>query len=162
MLILNKIFIYYIMTKCYKTSDNYYYNCAPKMQDGRSFTDYRANCTLDNMVSSSNNIQSSYEYRLFLQRNGKKLINKFNDYNYKMNGCNDCGDTMLAEQSELNCSEKGCNKTINDINGLGLGRNNGNIDNIWEKQNLVNNPENECNKPSSELLNFYHTMNYEL
>lgn len=150
------------MSKCYKTSDNYFYNCAPKMQDGRSFTDYRPNCTLNNMVSSSNNTQSSYEYRMFLQRNGNKLRNQIVDYNYKMNGCNDCGNTLLAEQSNLNCNSNGCSKTINDLNGLGMGKSNGTVDNIWEKQNLINNPDNNCNNVSNELLNYYHTMSYKL
>ena len=150
------------MSKCYKTSDNYYYNCAPKMQDGRSFTDYRPNCTLNNMVSSSNNNQSSYEYRMFLQRNGNKLRDQILDYNYKMNGCNQCGNTLLAEQSNLNCNSNGCSKTINDLNGLGMGKSNGSVDNIWEKQNLINNPDNNCNKVSNELLNYYHTMSYKL
>ena len=102
MLILNKIFIYYIMTKCYKTSDNYYYNCAPKMQDGRSFTDYRANCTLDNMVSSSNNIQSSYEYRLFLTRNAEKLMEQNRKVAYEKNGVSKCKKPYNTNKQNMN------------------------------------------------------------
>jgi len=150
------------MSKCYKTSDNYFYNCAPKMQDGRSFTDYRSNCTLDNMVSSNNNNLSSYEYRLFLQRNGNKLRDQMVEYNKRMNGCDQYGNTVLAEQSTLSCNPNGCNKTISNLNGLGIGRSNGLIYNSWEQENIVNNPNNVCNQASSELLNYYHTMDYQL
>ena len=103
------------MASCYKASDNRYYNCAPNMQDGRQFTDYRPSCSLNNLLASDNGAQSAYEYRLFLQRNGNKVRSMMKDYNKRMADCDSCKNTMLDEQSTLSCGPNGCNKTINNF-----------------------------------------------
>tara|TARA_B100001094_G_scaffold328976_1_gene390694 strand:- start:655 stop:1176 length:522 start_codon:yes stop_codon:yes gene_type:complete len=149
------------MASCYKTSDNRYFNCAPIMQDGRQFTDYRPSCYLNSLLASNNNTQSSYEYRMFLQRNGNKVMGMMKDYNKRMSDCDVCQNTMLDEQSTLTCGPNGCNKTINNINGLGMGRDNGPIDRVWKKEIPSNNPQNCC-RPQGELFNYYHTMDYNL
>ena len=51
--------------------------------------------------------------------------------------------------------------TLNNINGLGLGRDNGSIDRVWKKEIPANNPKNCC-RPGNELYNYYHTMDYNL
>ena len=33
---------------CYKASNNKYFNCPPRMDDGRHFTDYRSSCDTNN------------------------------------------------------------------------------------------------------------------
>ena len=149
------------MASCYKTSDNRYYNCAPNMQDGRQFTDYRPSCSLNNLLASDNGAQSAYEYRLFLQRNGNKVRSMMKDYNKRMADCDSCKNTMLDEQSTLSCGPNGCKKTINNLNGLGMGRNTGSIDRLWQKDIPVNNPVNSC-RPEGELFNYYHTMDYNI
>ena len=78
-----------------------------------------------------------------------------------MSDCNMCKNTMLDEQSMLTCGPDGCNKTLNNINGLGLGRDNGSIDRVWKKEIPANNPKNCC-RPGNELYNYYHTMDYNL
>ena len=149
------------MASCYKTSDNRYFNCAPMMQDGRQFTDYRPNCHINNSIAVDNGVQSAYEYRMFLQRNGAKVMGINKDYNKRMSDCNVCGNTMLDEQTKMSCGTDGCKKTINNINGLGLGRDQGNIDRVWNGELPSVNPNNCC-RPDNELFNYYHTLDYNL
>ena len=35
---------------CKKTSNNKYFNCPPRMDDGRHFTDYRPNDRVNNLI----------------------------------------------------------------------------------------------------------------
>jgi len=51
---------------CNKTSNNKYFDCPARMDDGRIFTDYRPSSSVDDMIRYSNNVMSSYEYRQFL------------------------------------------------------------------------------------------------
>ena len=44
------------MNSCYKTSNNKYFKCPPRMDDGRHFTDYRPNCHVNNLVRANNKI----------------------------------------------------------------------------------------------------------
>jgi hypothetical protein len=62
------------MAHCYKTSNNKWFSCPPRMDDARHFTDYRPNCHMNNLVRTNNEIVNSYDYRQFLTRNADKLI----------------------------------------------------------------------------------------
>ena len=44
---------------CYKTTNNKYFNCPPRMSDGRHFTDYRPVCDVNNLIASNNNLVSN-------------------------------------------------------------------------------------------------------
>lgn len=149
------------MASCYKTSDNRYFNCAPIMQDGRQFTDYRPNCHINNSIVVDNGIQNTYQYRLFLQRNANKLMGLNKNYNKRMADCNVCENTMLDEQTKMSCNSNGCKKTINNINGLGQGRDYGSIDRVYRREVPTINPPNNC-RPNDELFNYYHTLDYNL
>ncbi len=63
------------MSLCYKTTNNKYFNCPPRMDDGRHFTDYRPNCFLNNLLAGNNNLQNSFELRTFLTNNAVDLMN---------------------------------------------------------------------------------------
>ena len=58
---------------CNFTSDNYYRDCPSRMSDGRNFTDYRSSCTMNNLIRASNSIANTFEYRMFLTRNGDDI-----------------------------------------------------------------------------------------
>lgn len=60
-------------TKCDKSSAG---ECPLRMQDGRSFGDavYGARCDKQYQTQLDMQFQSSYEYRLFLQRNAEALM----------------------------------------------------------------------------------------
>ena len=95
-------------------SDN---SCLNKMADGRAFTDYRPQCTIN--ASTMN----SYDQRMYLMKNASSIMKNNLD---KMEICN-CFDfnstgTMLPEQNITKCDSHSCSTTLNDISGLGVGR----------------------------------------
>jgi hypothetical protein len=46
------------------------------MQDGRFFTDYNPDCSINKKIKSQFGITDDHEYRLFLQRNGTKILDQ--------------------------------------------------------------------------------------
>ena len=91
---------------CHKTSDNKHFDCPPRMDDGRHFTDYRSNCHINNLVRSNNAISNSHQYRMFLTHNGERLMNLNRAYATQKNNCGDCDETMLPEQTSTSCDGK--------------------------------------------------------
>ena len=76
---LYKLFILYnsiyYMSSCYKISNNKYFHDPAIMNDGRTFTDYRSQTTLNNLIMENNNIKNNFEYKQFLIHNGSEIIN---------------------------------------------------------------------------------------
>ena len=71
------------MSLCYKTSNNKYFDCPPRMADGRFFTDYRPNCYTQNLIRSKNGLNNSFQYRMFLTHNAENLMDiNYNQPNY--------------------------------------------------------------------------------
>ena len=73
--------------------DNVYTNLPAKVEDGgRDFGDYRSSRALNEHIKHINNIWRDDDYRLFLQKNGKKYMDKdWERYNeqkkYWINAC---------------------------------------------------------------------------
>ncbi len=80
-----------------------YKACAPKMRDGRAFTDYRPVCTTENLIQLQNGIKNSYDYRLFLQENAESIMDFNRAYAIKKNGCEPCNapKVIWSEQTPL-------------------------------------------------------------
>jgi hypothetical protein len=75
---------------CNKTSNNKYFDCAPIMNDGRAFTDYRPSGFVNAEIQIGNDIKNNQEYRQFLIQNAAHIM-KLNDENAKMkNQCSPC------------------------------------------------------------------------
>lgn len=115
------------MSTCYKTSNNKYFGCPPRMSDGRHFTDYRPSCDVNSAIQVDNQIRNSFEYRNFLQQNAEKLANINRKYACNKNCCSPCKEpfhngTMLPEKYKVSCNQDTCTRVLNDINGLGDGR----------------------------------------
>ena len=117
-------------TKCNKKvnedkNDKQNANCLmSRMQDGRSFTDYRPRCTVQYQVKNSNT-QNSHDMRMYLQHNADKLMKLNEDIIAENNVCpdsisTDTMGTMLPEKNFVNCNTKTCNFE-NDVNMYGLG-----------------------------------------
>ena len=49
---------------CYKACNNKHFNCPPRMDDGRHFTDYRPNCHVNNLVRGNNAVLNSHEFEI--------------------------------------------------------------------------------------------------
>ena len=105
---------------CDKTSNNKYFNCPPRMSDGRHFTDYRSNCYVNDLVRYSNNTMSDYAYRQFLINNAVDLMKVNNEYTYQKNGCDPCNATPIGFETNCNVNQSYSKCKIEDQNGLGI------------------------------------------
>ncbi len=69
--------------------DNRYqnYNCPALMSDARFITNYMESRVFEQYIRNINNIESAQEYRLFLQQNGDRILNKERAYFDSINTC---------------------------------------------------------------------------
>ena len=146
---------------CYKSSNNKYFNCPPRMDDGRHFTDYRPSCDVHGLVQNNNGINGSFQYRMFLTQNSSKLMDLNRLYATQKNGCGPCKtgkkSSMLPEKTIKVCNSTSCKIILNDINGLGQGRRYNDEKNIcksWPTAAPLNKRANCCSQPL-DLFNYY-------
>jgi hypothetical protein len=108
--------------------------CPSKMSDGRLFTDYRPRCNINadllNDLTANNIIQSSYESRLYLQKNANKIMeNNLKNAINNLMPCKLCDEklnevgTMLPERYVVKCDAVSCRREEINPDGLGDGRN---------------------------------------
>ena len=107
-------------TSCNKTSNNKYFDCPARMDDGRAFTDYRQSSTVNDMIRYSNNIMGSNEYRQFLIHNAVNIMNVSNNYTSSKMGCNSCNyePVPFNTQCDYNNNFPVCN--VLNPNGIGI------------------------------------------
>jgi hypothetical protein len=125
------------MSSCMNSCDSPALNgtspCPLRMADGRAFTDYRprceANAELFAEVIKSNMVASSYESRMYLQRNTDLLINsERNKAIERLIPCAPCPrslsdpGTMLGERYVVRCNGASCDRVEVNPNGIGDGR----------------------------------------
>lgn len=68
--------------------DNFFHNCPPMMEDGgRHLTDYQTDTRRNEYIKYINDIWRDDQYRLFLQLNGKKILDREWEYHKKHNSC---------------------------------------------------------------------------
>lgn len=149
------------MSHCNKATNNKYFNCPPRMNDGRHFTDYRPNCHLNNITSVSNSNLNSFEYRRYLTDNAVNLMEDNRLYNSEKNSCGPCMNpynqgTMLDENTIKTCNKKNCTTSVVNKNGIGQGRyyNNNQHCNDWGK--VPHNTKVSCCAESNDLFNYYN------
>lgn len=105
---------------CYRTTNNKYYKCPPRMDDGRHFTDYRSNIYVNDLIKHTNKTESNYEYRQFLIHNAEKLIKMNNNYMEYMNGCEECNATYIPFNTECFINQNYSNCYNKNENGIGI------------------------------------------
>jgi hypothetical protein len=108
------------MSICDRTSNNKYFNCPPRMSDGRQFTDYRPNCYVNNLLRYTNRTMSSYEYRQFLINNGEELMKINNLYSSDKTSCGPCNAETIANQTVCAYNQHFGNCTVNNSQGIGI------------------------------------------
>ena len=108
------------MNSCNRTTNNKYFNCPPRMSDGRHFTDYRSHNYVNDLIQTSNRTTSNYEYRQFLIHNAEKIMKINNDYTVAMNGCTECNATSVPFKTECKINQNYSNCFLKDVNGVGL------------------------------------------
>ena len=100
----------------------YKYNCPPLMNDGRFLTSYVRSKVFDQYIRNINNIESSQDYKIFLQNNGDQILNNLKSYLRENNTCNIEGKCLPisgpSEQFNLNFLNNNLNKNIDWFNQL--------------------------------------------
>jgi hypothetical protein len=64
---------------CYSGSNNINFNFPPIMADGRNYASWQPSAIVNKKIQKSENIESNWEYRQFLQQNASAIM----DYNNK-------------------------------------------------------------------------------
>ena len=105
------------------------YMCPLRMSDGRSMTDYRPKCMVNydlvQNISDANLVKSSYETRMYLQKNADEIMKKeFEKSKNNLLPCIKCKDAindvmMMHEKYYVNCDSISCTKKLFNENGLG-------------------------------------------
>ncbi|QOI90215.1 hypothetical protein QKU58_gp116 [Pyramimonas orientalis virus] len=112
-----------------QTKTNKINECMFKMQDGRSFTDYRPRCTIQYQMKNDQ-MQNSYDSRMFLINNAEEMMKANKQIVSEKNNCINCQEkmlddnsTFLPEKNMMKCDEHSCNFMLDvNKNGLGTGR----------------------------------------
>ena len=105
---------------CDKTSNNKYFNCPPRMDDARHFTDYRSSDYVNNLIRMSYGIVGSYEYRQYLINNADKLMQMNRDYAYEKNGCSPCNFKPVPFKTDCDVTIKNVACKTANPNGIGI------------------------------------------
>lgn len=108
--------------------------CPSRMNDGRAFTDYRPRCIINSELMSevrdNNMIASSYESRMYLQKNADTIIQRSHNsafenlacactpYQNEVMGIN----TMQPERYIVKCNSASCYREEVNPSGIGDGR----------------------------------------
>jgi hypothetical protein len=71
---------------CYSGSNNIHFNFPPIMADGRNYASWQPEAVINSRIQQQENIQSNWQYRQFLQKNGLQIMK----YNSK-EACYDLG-----------------------------------------------------------------------
>ena len=62
---------------CYSGSNNINFNFPPIMADGRNYASWQPDAVINKRIQDNEKITSNWEYRQFLQNNGKEIM-KYN------------------------------------------------------------------------------------
>lgn len=82
--------------------DNYFQNCPPMMEDqGRHLADFKSATRRNEYIKYINDVWRDDQYRLFLQKNGRKFLDRDFAYNKKYNSCweNECVHNYPTRQT---------------------------------------------------------------
>ena len=104
-----------------KVSDNHQLDFPARMSDGREFTDYRANCYMNNLLGQR---MGSWEYRTYLIRNGANIHNQFIKEIEDKTACTSCSGAEIPDvKTVVDCTQQNtCYYSMKDNQGLGQGR----------------------------------------
>lgn len=112
---------------CKRTSDNKFWDCPPRMADGRLFTDYRPRCDVDLQLVPNPAATNSYSYRQFLINNAENVMAAHRSQAFTESYCGPCVQpydigTMLPESTKFVCDESTCKMIPGMPGGSGTGR----------------------------------------
>ena len=104
-----------------KVTDNVELDFPARMSDGRTLTDRRPNCFLNNELGQN---MGSWQYRTHLIRNATAIHKKFNDIQVESMACTTCTGAPVPDvKTIVDCTRQNtCYYNMKDENGLGQGR----------------------------------------
>jgi hypothetical protein len=162
---------------CYRTVDNKYMSCPPRMSDGRHFTEYRPSSELDDAMRFENSLNNSYFYRQFLVANAGRLMDSNREAattNMMVYPCPSLADpsvvkqpnkgpgTMLPEQSMWISDGRMMRMQTVNSDGLGAGRA------YWTQQPgpaaywpLAPRESNNCTTPFDKMFQMGDVTNFD-
>ena len=76
--------------QCNRTSDNRYFDCPPRMSDGRHFTDYNHPKLREYDMMHLNNLKNNNTYRSMLLDNASKIMAINRNISSERNACGPC------------------------------------------------------------------------
>ena len=123
-------------SNCNKTSNNKYFECPARMSDGRIFTDYRGSAYVNDLIRYTNQINSNYDYRMFLTHNANQIMNLNNTYTKDKVQCTDCNFQEVPFQQECVYNQTAPKCRELNKNGVGL-KNIGMANQITEMKSRV-------------------------
>ena len=109
------------------------YSAPLRMTDGRVMTDYRPRCIVNsdliNTVAANDLVKSSYETRIYLQKNAENIMKNevkktISNLIPSVESKQPIGNatTMLPEKFLVTCDATSCSRKLFNENGLGDGR----------------------------------------
>ena len=101
-------------------TNNKYFNCPPRMDDARHFTDYRPECYVNNLIRMNSGILGSHEYRQYLIKNANKLMDANRQHAQKVNGCGPCDSRGVPYYNQCTV-DIGSNLQCRAVSGGGIG-----------------------------------------
>ena len=141
---------------CDKTSNNKYFDCPARMDDGRAFTDYRPSSTVNDMIRYSNNVMSSFEFRQFLTNNATKIMDVNNIYTKEKVGCGSCDYVEVPFQSQCTWNSTYGKCSMTNPNGVGL-------NNVVKQSNMKENfVPNGMNLQGAPIEYYQNSMGNQL
>tara|TARA_X000001036_G_scaffold437865_1_gene484234 strand:- start:3051 stop:3488 length:438 start_codon:yes stop_codon:yes gene_type:complete len=79
---------------CKKGGNNIHFDFPPIMSDGRNYSSWQPNATMNNNIIKSYNIKSNADYRAFLTKNADKIIKQ-----NQITSCGGCCNCLHINQS---------------------------------------------------------------
>jgi hypothetical protein len=108
--------------------------CPSRMQDGRVFTDYRPRCMINadlmSQMQSKELLPSSYDTRMYLQKNAETIMQDAQKSAFENMDCSCTAagnqmkgiDTMAPERYVVKCNSVTCSRAEVNPAGIGDGR----------------------------------------
>lgn len=93
---------------CYSGSNNIHLSNPPLMSDRRLFTNVNPACELNEKIQKKNDIKSNYEYRQYLIKNGKTIME-----NNTIKSCDESSE-CVKQSNEISKINKYLYKSISD------------------------------------------------
>jgi hypothetical protein len=139
---------------CLKVSNNKYFNCPARMDDGRQFTDYRPRDEVNADLMNLANARTNFQYRNYLESNAVNIIKANFESAYLKNSCNECNAVPVPP---LNiCKVDIYNQSCQPYNLKGLGNHN-----VATNAQQINTPKQLENKINEfEAFNEINFINF--